>query len=151
LQGLAAAVEASAVAVFLRQSQWTYPAVNTAHLLGIALLVGAVVPMDLRLIGLWRADMALRPVLRLLQPVAAAGAALAVLTGLLLFTVQARDYAAMRLFAAKLALVAVGLGHALAWGGGLGAAPRLRQRVAGAVSLAVWLAVLTCGRFLGYV
>jgi hypothetical protein len=45
----------------------------------------------------------------------------------------------------------VGLAPALSWGGGLGAAPRLRQRLAGAVSLVVWLAVLTCGRFLGYV
>ena len=82
---------------------------------------------------------------------AASGAALAIVTGALLFSVQARDYTATRLFAVKLALVTVGLAHALSWGGGLGAAPRLRQRVAGALSLVVWLAVLTCGRFLGYV
>jgi hypothetical protein len=150
LQELATAVEASTVASFLRQSRWTYPAVNAAHLLGVALLVGAVVPMDLRLIGLWRGEMPLRGVLRLLRPVAATGAALAVLTGALLFSVQAKDYVAMRLFAVKLALVTVGLGHALAWGTALDGAPRGRQRLAGALSLAVWVAVLVCGRMIGY-
>jgi hypothetical protein len=151
LDQLAAAVQASAVAEFLRGSRWTYPAVNAAHILGIALLVGAVVPMDLRLIGVWRGDMPLRPVLRLLRPMAAFGAVLALATGVLLFSVQAQDYVAMRLFAVKLALVAVGLVHALAWGRGLGSAARGRQRLAGAVSLTVWLAVLVCGRMLGFV
>ena len=80
MQAFAAAVEASAVASFLRQSHWTYPAVNAAHLLGIALLVGAIVPMDLRLMGLWRPDVRLDTVLGLLRPVAAFGAGLAVLT-----------------------------------------------------------------------
>jgi hypothetical protein len=150
LQDLAAAVEASAVASFLRQSRWTYPLVNAAHLLGVALLVGAVVPMDLRLMGLWRGEVPLRSVLRLLQPVAAFGAALAVLTGLLLFSVQAKDYVALRLFGVKLALVAVGLGHALAWGNALDGAPSGRQRLAGALSLVVWVSVLVCGRMLGY-
>jgi hypothetical protein len=150
LQGFAAAVEASAVASFLRQSHWTYPAVNAAHLLGVALLVGAVVPMDLRLIGVWRPDVRLDAVLALLRSVAAFGAALAVLTGLLLFSVQARDYVTMRLFAVKLTLVTIGLAHALAWGGALGRATPARQRAAGALSIVLWVSVLVCGRMLGY-
>jgi hypothetical protein len=150
VEELARAIEASGLAWHLKQARWTYPAVNAAHLFGVALLVGAVVPMDLRLIGLWRADVRLDTVLRLLRPVAAAGAALAVPTGLLLFTVQATDYVALRLFFVKLALVALGLGHALAWGDALGRAPRARQRLAGTFSLAVWCAALVCGRMLGY-
>ena len=49
-------MQASDLAVWLKASRWTYPAVNAGHLLGIALLVGAVVPMDLRLIGIWRGE-----------------------------------------------------------------------------------------------
>jgi hypothetical protein len=56
----------------------------------------------------------------------------------------------MRLFGVKLALVAFGLGHALAWGDALGHATPARQRLAGALSLTVWVAVLVCGRMLGY-
>ena len=150
LPELAAAVEASDLAAFLKRDRWTYPAVNAAHLIGIALLVGAVVPMDLRLIGLWRGDIRLETALRLLRPVAGFGAGLAILTGLLLFTVQAGDYLRLPLFAFKLTLVALGLAHALSWGDRLAAAPRARQRRAGAVSLAIWLTVLVAGRMLGY-
>ena len=150
MEELAAAIQASELATLLRRSRWTYPAINTAHVLGIALLVGAVVPMDLRLIGLWRADIRLDTVLRLLRPMAAFGAVLAILTGALLFAVQASDYARLPLFALKLALIAIGLAHALFWGGALAGAPRARQRRAGAQSLLIWLGVLVCGRMLGY-
>ena len=150
LAELAAAIEASDLAAFLKRDRWTYPAVNAAHLLGIALLVGSVVPMDLRLIGLWRGDIRLETTLRLLRPVAGFGAGLAIATGALLFTVQARDYVALPLFAFKITLVALGLAHALAWGDRLAAAPRARQRRAGAISLAIWLTVLVAGRMLGY-
>ena len=147
---IAAAIEASPLATLLRQSRWTYPAVNALHVLGVALLVGAIVPMDLRLIGLWRAEMPLAAVLRLLRPVAAAGALLAIAAGVLLFVVQARDYVGQPLFAIKMTLVAAGLAHALAWGSALAAAPRPRQRLAGGFSLAVWIPALLCGRTLGY-
>jgi hypothetical protein len=133
----------------LRRSRWTYPAVNTAHILGVALLVGAIVPMDLRLIGVWRGDIALRGAVALLRPVAAAGAGLAVVTGALLFIVQATDYVGHTLFFVKIGLVMLGFTHALA-NGGIATAPRRRQAIAGAVSLAVWLTVLVCGRMLGY-
>jgi hypothetical protein len=106
--------------------------------------------MDLRLIGLWRGDVRLETALRLLRPVAAFGAGLAVATGILLFAVQAREYVRLPLFAFKLTLVALGLAHALSWGDRLAAAPRARQRRAGALSLAIWLPVLVAGRMLGY-
>lgn len=147
---IAAAIEASPLATLLRQSRWTYPAVNALHVLGVALLVGAIVPMDLRLIGIWRPDIPLPAVLRLLRPVAAAGALLAIAAGVLLFVVQARDYVGQPLFAIKMALVAAGLAHALAWGGALATAPLPRQRLAGVFSLAVWIGALGCGRMLGY-
>jgi hypothetical protein len=149
VQELAAAIEASGIAGFLRGSRWTYPAVNALHLLGIALLVGSVAPMDLRLAGIWRRELPVATVLRLLRPVAAVGAGLAVVTGALLFTVQARDYVALPAFWVKMGLVGLGLAHALANPRIATAAPG-RQRLAGMLSLAVWVVVLVLGRLLGY-
>jgi hypothetical protein len=150
LEELARAIEATELATLLRRSRWAYPAVNSLHVLGVALLVGSVVPMDLRLVGAWRPDIGLAAVLRLLRPVAAAGAGLALATGALLFAVQATDYVGQPLFAVKMALVAAGLGHALAWGGALDGAPLRRQRAAGIFSITVWVGALGCGRMLGY-
>ncbi|MCF8478182.1 MAG: hypothetical protein K9G60_14230, partial [Pseudolabrys sp.] len=47
------AIQELAPVAALRSSRWSYAAVNTAHIAGLALLVGAIVPLDLRLMG-WR-------------------------------------------------------------------------------------------------
>jgi hypothetical protein len=150
LADLLAAIEASGLATHLRGSRWTYPLVNAGHVLGLALLVGAIAPLDLRLIGFWRSE----PVARLasvLRPVAAFGGSLAILTGAMLFSVQATDYAALALFRVKLALVALALlNAALHAGPRLAALPPARHRAVGAASLALWIAALVAGRMLGY-
>jgi hypothetical protein len=142
----------SAPAQWLRFSQWGYAAVNTTHVFGIALLVGAILPLDLRLIGLWR-SVALEPLARVLVPVAATGLLLAMTTGAFLFITRAPEYAAIELFLVKLALIATGAIHALSlhFGHGLQDASRARLRAAGATSLSIWLAVLICGRLLAFV
>jgi hypothetical protein len=146
------ALVASAPAQWLRFSRWGYAAVNTTHVLGIALLVGAILPLDLRLLGLWR-SVALESLARVLVPVAAAGLLLAITTGAFLFIARAPEYAALDLFLVKLALIATGVVHALSlhlWSGLANAAP-VRRRAAGAASLAIWIAALVCGRLLAFV
>jgi uncharacterized membrane protein len=150
LQGLLAAVEASALAEHLRFARVSYPLVNAAHIVGIAMLFGAILPLDLRLLGLFPTT-PLAVLARVLRPVAAAGFVLAAATGLTLFSVQATDYAATPLFGLKMTLVALGLANALALTGPrLAAAPPARLRAAGAASLALWLAAILAGRWLGY-
>ena len=146
------ALVGSAPAQWLRFSRWGYAAVNTTHVFGIALLVGAILPLDLRLIGLWR-SVALVPLARVLVPVAAAGLLLAMTTGAFLFITRAPEYAAIELFLVKLALIATGAIHALSlhFGYSLQNASRARLRTAGATSLSIWLAVLVCGRLLAFV
>lgn len=46
-----AALEATELARALRDSVWIYPLVNAGHILGVALLVGSIVPLDLRLLS----------------------------------------------------------------------------------------------------
>ena len=156
---LLAALEATAFAQYLRGARWGYAAVNGTHLLGIALLVGAIVPLDLRLIG-WRRDVPLVIMARTLLPVAGAGLLLAVAAGLALFSIRAVEYAGTTLFQVKMALIACGLGNALLlhrsaqWEKAqnvVGLVPPRRLRVGGALSIVLWLSVLTCGRMLAFV
>ncbi len=143
-----AALEATQLAQFLKASRWVYPLINAGHILGIALLIGSVVPMDLRLLGLVRRP-DLAATVALLRPIAAAGLALAVVCGLLLFTTQATDYAGNGWFRAKIALVVLATLSA-ALHPRLAAQTPCRRRVAASMSLVLWPSALICGRMIGY-
>jgi hypothetical protein len=149
-------LEQSAPALLLRRSFIAYPLVNAAHILGLSLLLGAIATLDLRLLGLFRAA-PLAAVAPLLTRVAAAGLALAVLTGGLLFIVRPVAYLANPAFLAKLALIALGLANIglqhrrAGWraalnSGEAGAAVKL----AAAASLLIWTAALLAGRWIGF-
>jgi hypothetical protein len=153
LEPLLAAIQSSDPVLALRFSRWGYAVVNTAHVLGVALLVGAVIPLDLRLLGLWR-SIERTDLVRVLVPVAAAGLALAVTAGLLLFSVRALDYAALSIFRIKLVLVLLGAGSAivlhLAHGFTLETAGRGRLVRAAALSMTCWLGALIAGRMIAF-
>ena len=142
------AIEALAPVAALRNSMLVYPLINAGHILGVALLVGAIVPLDLRLAGLWprTAIDHLRPVL---THTAVAGFMLAVVCGALLFATRASEYAASPLFLGKLALIVLA-GLNAAWllrrGGATGGA----MRASAIVSMVLWIAVLLLGRLVGY-
>jgi hypothetical protein len=150
VEGFASTLAATPLAEAMRVSRWGYAAASGAHVLGIALLVGAILPYDLRLLGAFRAadPHALSLVLR---PVAAAGLALACGAGALLFLADPAGYIAQPLFVAKLAFVAVGGAHALAWTGRTPHAAREGpRRTAALLSLLVWIGALALGRALAF-
>lgn len=157
LDELLGALAASPVATALRASRVVYPVVNALHILGLAALFGAILALDLRLLGAARSIPA-EPLARYLPRVAAAGLGTAVLTGLALFTVQPADYIGNRAFLLKVALVGVGTLHAIsvhrsgAWqrfasGGGV---VEKRLLVSAAVSLVIWIAAILAGRFIAF-
>ena len=147
------ALENLPLIVALRESTLAYPLVNALHIVGVALLFGAIVPLDLRLAG-WRRDAGpVDGLSRLLLPVAVSGFVLAACAGLLLFATDARAYAASPLFRAKLVFIALALANALAlraidWR--QSESPDRRIAVAGAASIVLWLAVIILGRLIGY-
>src|SRR5687767_6095513 len=99
------ALEQAAPMVALRESTLAFPLVNALHIIGIALLFGSIVALDLRLLG-WRRDAGTPEALtRLLVPVAIGGLILAIPAGLLMFATDARAYADSPLFQAKMAIV----------------------------------------------
>lgn len=147
-----AGLEASPLAAGLRGSVWLYPLVNAAHIVGVALLFGAIVPLDLRLMGFFKGTEK-ATLSRVSVAVAATGLALAISAGSLLFITDARDYLASNLFRAKmivllLALVNVVSVSRLSRRTGVRAGACLR--VAAAASIGLWLAVIVLGRLVGY-
>ena len=156
---LAAAVESNVLATWLRSSAWGYPAVETLHILGLALLFGAAVAFDLRLLGV-ASLLPVDGVARFLLPLARIGFGVAVVSGLVLFMMQARTFAVMPLFFVKMALVAIAVANTMIFHRGIfrsvggwshGSRTPHRARVAAVVSLVCWTLALVCGRFLAYV
>ena len=139
------------ISEYLRDARWGYASVNAAHILSLATLVGSVLVLDLKLIGLWHRE-PFEPFIRVLPPVAAAGLLFAVLTGLLLFSVRPADYAANTFFQIKLALIAAGTLAALGshFSGLLKRANIGWLRGLGLFSLTCWIGALFCGRFIAY-
>lgn len=148
MSDLLAALEATGLAQHLKAARWTYPLVNAGHVAGIALLLGAVLPMDLRILGLVRGPDPVATV-AFLRPFAVAGLALAAACGTLLFLAQASDYVQNGWFRLKLALLAAALANA-ALHLRLGSLSPARRRLAATVSLVLWPAVLLSGRMIGY-
>lgn len=153
MEAFFATLEGTGLAQYLRVSRWGYAAVSGAHVLGIALLVGAILPLNLRLLGLWptipRAHL-----LRVLTPLAAAGLILAVPTGILLFSVRAQEYASIAYLQVKLGLIFVAILSALiihcSCGLTLESASRGRLRFHALISIGCWLGALACGRLIAF-
>ncbi|TYC57654.1 hypothetical protein FMN52_13970 [Marinobacter sp. BW6] len=154
-----APVENLAFVSALRNSTFMYPLVNAGHILGVSMLVGGIVPLDLRLLGLWRSYpvMVFVDVLRITSVI---GLGLAVVCGALLFATAAVDYAGSPLFQAKILLVLLGVLNALILGRvlkhedirSLPMKARMPSsvRVRAGMSLVGWISVLILGRLLGY-
>ena len=153
LEALFAALEGTAPAQALRTSRWLYAGVNAAHIFAIALLIGSVVPLNLRFLGVWR-SISREAMVRVLAPVAASGLALALLTGPLLFSVRAREYIGVGFLQIKLALITVGVLSTLALCGSHGFllrdAPRTRLAGHAVLSMVCWLGALVCGRLIAF-
>jgi hypothetical protein len=107
----------------------------------------------------WRRSLPIRTLAGILVPVAAAGLILAIAAGALLFSIRAVEYAATTLFQVKMALIACAVGNALLlrrarqWEAASVVAdewPPPRLRIAGGLSIALWLAVIVCGRLLAF-
>jgi hypothetical protein len=160
LIGLLAWLEGSALGTAVRSAGvWAYAAINLAHILGVATLFGAILVFDLRLLG-WRREMSIASLAAVCVPVAAAGFALALVSGACLLATNATDYADNPFLLIKFAAIGVGLINAVvlsrlpAWRSramrAAGGSERMQLATVGAVSLASWLTAIGAGRLIGY-
>ena len=156
---LGEAIAGSPLGTALRESVWLYPTVETIHIIGFAILIGSILVVDLRLLGV-RRDVALGPLTRFVLPVSLASTLLVVPTGLLLFAAHATDLVGNRAFIVKMLLLFAAVVNALMFHAGpyraevaapVGTAPRGATRVFATVSIVAWLAIVVAGRWIAYV
>jgi hypothetical protein len=143
-------------AVLLQRSGTAYLFVNAAHIASVGLLVGGILPLDLRLAG-WFRSVPLAVIAPFLSRSAAVGVVLAIATGFWLFTVKPVEYLENEAFLWKMALLVLALANVaaqhrsrhyrLALAGG---ALHPGVRLTACLSLVLWLAVLVAGRWIGF-
>jgi Tfp pilus assembly protein PilN len=129
---------------------WAYPALEALHILGIGLLLGSLVVLELRVWGAAQA-LALRPLAGLALRVTLLGFVLAAATGSVMLASQWDELQGNRALLAKMLLLGVAGVNALAFHlrGGLDKVDRM-ARVQTALSLGIWVLVIACGRFIAY-
>ena len=107
-------LQASPLGHAMRESGvWTYGVVNLVHILGVATLFGSLLVLDLRLLGVWR-SVTLRSISRPTVPVAAAGFAVAALSGICLLATKATEYVGNPFLYIKFPAISLGLVNVMA-------------------------------------
>ena len=153
-------LQSSFLGIFMRESgPWTYPVVNLVHVLGVAALFGAVLILDLKLVGVWRRA-PLTPIATAAAPVAMAGFAVAAASGVCLLAANALDYENNPVLPVKFAAIGLGLVNAVAvrrtvaWRAHasrqLSRSEARQLAIMGGLSLVSWLTAVAAGRMIGY-
>jgi hypothetical protein len=135
---------------FIASNAWAYPALETVHVFGVALLIGNLLALELRVWGRAR-ELPLAPLARLSLTLALAGFACAATSGLLMFASQPGDLITNQVFVVKMGLVVCAGANAAVFHARHGL-----QRLDGwaraqtALSLGLWIMVMICGRWIAY-
>jgi hypothetical protein len=134
----------------LRSHVWAYPALEVVHITGIALLLGNLVLLELRVFGLGAA-LPVKELSRLSLGIALTGFSVVAASGLLMFASQPAELLANRAFTLKMLLLLTA-GCNAAWFHGRGSLDKIdgMAKVQMAVSTLIWLAVIACGRWIAY-
>ena len=153
-------LDQTSVGAAISQSLWLFPAIETVHLLGMAALVGTITVLDLRLLGWAMPQQRVSQVAARLIPWAWLGLGAQVVTGALLFSSEAvKIYGNPALRFKMLFLLLAGVQGLIfqtvvsrqlpAWD----YRPTLpvMAKFMGMISILLWVAIVTAGRFIGFV
>jgi hypothetical protein len=153
-------LDQTAVGSTIRQSLWLFPAIETVHLLGMAALVGTITLLDLRLLGWAMPQRRVSEVVARLLPSAWLGFGVQVVTGVLLFSSEAVKIYGNPAFRLKMLFLLLAGIQALifqavvsrklpAWD--QQPALPVMAKIMGMISILLWIAIVTAGRFIGFV
>jgi hypothetical protein len=138
---------------------WTYGIVNLVHILGVASLFGAVLILDLRLLGVWR-RVNLAAISAPTVQVASVGFVVAATSGVCLLATKATEYVGNPFLYIKFPAIGLGILNVVvlkslaAWkehkARELSASEQSKLAAAGGISLFCWFTAITAGRMIGY-
>jgi hypothetical protein len=142
----------------IRESDWLFPTIETVHVLALVLVVGSISMVDLRLLGLANRSRPLSQVMAQALPWTWVAFVVAALAGSLLFSSKAVTYYSDLPFRIKMVcLVLAGINMALfhrfthrRLGRSDAGAPPAAARLAGGVSLLLWIVIVGAGRWIGF-
>jgi hypothetical protein len=159
IQSICQAIQDSSVGTGLRESTYTWPAIEAIHVLSLALSVGTILLVDLRLIGAAMRDEPVTDVIEQTQPWTLAGFILAFVSGAFLFWSEAARLYPSYSFRVKLVCIALLGVNALLFHSTIyksvdkwnrSPATPMRARMAGWFGLIFWAVVIFCGRWTAY-
>jgi len=159
IHGIFEFIDATQSSTALRESLYVFPIVEGLHVVSLALSVGLVIWFDLRLAGWILKDQPVSAVFRPLRPFMLTGFAITIVTGSLLFwSLAMRCYGSPFFWAKVIMLVLAGVNIAVyhltidrrqtEWNAA--PIPPRQARIAGLVSLTLWVGIIAAGRMMAY-
>jgi hypothetical protein len=153
------AIQDTAYFTALRESELAYPIVLSSHLATIAVFGGLILMTDLRLLGLAMKSIPASQVVQWTRPWKHLGFLIMVTLGIHLAGSKFADYYDNPYFLMKMSLLGLVGVHGVAFRRSVyrnpsaldapGGPPRV-AKIAGCLSLALWLGILSCGRWIAY-
>jgi hypothetical protein len=152
-------IESTGIGTAIRESTWLFPTVESLHVLSIVLVVGSIMVVDLRLLNIASRGRSVSELLNEVLPWTWIAFGFAAVTGSLLFTSAAVKYSKdapfrikmvlLLLAAINMAIFHLGSYRKVALWDRASMTPT-GARVAGGVSLLIWVVVVACGRWIGF-
>ena len=152
-------LQASSLAVFIHKKAWAFTTVEVVHVFAVSMVIGTIMIVDLRLLGLASTKRPFAELSRQVLPFTWAAFVLAVIAGSLLFISRPTEYFVNTVFWIKMALIVLaGINMMIfefitvrdvqKWN--LDPTPPPRARLAGGISIACWVLVVVFGRLIAF-
>jgi hypothetical protein len=145
--------ESTALGLIVRESVWLFPVIEAVHLLGLCLLGGALLVVDLRLLGTGLTGTPVATLARQARPWLVTAVVVMTTNGLLLFLSESVKCYYNQAFWVKITTFPLALAFTFAIRQRVVAvdgASRATERLTGAASLALWFKVAAAGRWIGF-
>ena len=147
-------IEATAFAQFVRDSTWIFPVTEAVHLLGLCAMGGALLIVDLRLLGVGLVRQSITELACEAHRWLVASVALQLMTGSVLFASEAVKCYHNPSFWVKMSALVVALTFTFAVRRPMAGSGTLetswRSRLLAATSLGLWFTVAAAGRWIGF-